>query len=399
MTAPSPPLDLRMGRLDEKATRLALRAVLSACHLLGLAAGVHLRSLRAMKDPLADLQARLELAELRAQLAWEALDILAARFDKIPERRRPYFAPTDRFRTLEMKNLLSWSADKTAKVFLVCQNTILNWERQADPEAKTVGSSVKTTPPIRRVADAAIRLAQTMAALGFGGDGLVARTIARAGWKVSATAVARYRKHKPLPPASPNPIKPEPTTPTRPVTARFVHHTWMMDVSQVRQILGGTFYMATVFDAFSRCPLVLEVFGRKPSGKDMAELLRRAAKAFANPRYVITDLGGEFRARVFATAWRTLKETARLRGLLLPLTAEDLEQRLQAALVFYLCFRPHEGLAGATPAEAFLALEPAHKSAVKPPRGLPGQAPTEHPFAIDYLDPASRSFPILKRAA
>jgi transposase InsO family protein len=210
----------------------------------------------------------------------------------------------------------------------------------------------------------------------------------------------------------------------KPVNARFVHHTWMMDVSEVRQILGGTLCMATVFDAFSRCPLVLKVFGRKPGGKDMAELLRRAAKAFANPKYVITDLGGEFKAKVFAKAvrrvgatqrfaaadsikatarlerfWRTLKETARLRGILLPLTAEDLEQRLQAALVFYLCFRPHEGLGGATPAEAFLGLEPAHKSAVKPPRGLPGQAPTEHPFAIDHLDPASRSFPILKRAA
>jgi transposase InsO family protein len=182
--------------------------------------------------------------------------------------------------------------------------------------------------------------------------------------------------------------------------------------------------MATVFDAFSRCPLVLEVLGHKPSGKDMAALLRRAARAFANPRYVITDLGGEFRARVFSTAvkrlganqrfaaadsikatarlerfWRTLKETARLRGILLPLTAEDLEHRLQAALVFYLCFRPHEGLGGATPAEVFLGLDPAHGRAVKPPRGLPGQPPTEHPFAIEYLDPASRSFPILKRAA
>jgi transposase InsO family protein len=377
-----------------------------------------------MKDPLADLQARLELAELRARLAWDALEISNARFAKVAERHRPYFAPADRFRILEMKNLLSWSAEKTANVFLVCQNTILNWERQADPQARTVGQSVKTTPPIQRAADAVVRLAQNMAALGFGGNAMIARTIARAGWKVSATAVGRYRKQKALPPVPPTPPAPNPTKPTRPVTARFVHHTWMMDISEVQQILGGTLYMAGVFDAFSRCPLALHVFGRKPSGKDMATLLKRAAKAFVNPKYVITDLGGEFKAKVFAAAvkrlgasqrfaaadsikatarlerfWKSLKEIARLRGVFLPLSAEDLEQRLQAALVFYLCFRPHEGLAGATPGEVFLALEPAHKNAIKPPRGLPGQAPTEHPFTVEHLDATSRSLPILKRTA
>lgn len=133
MTEPHSPVDLRVrGRIDEKTSRLALRAVLSASHLLGLAAGVNLRNLRGMKDPLADLQARLELADLQARLAWDAIDILSARFAKVPERHRPYFDCTHRFRILEMKNLLSWSAEKTAKVFLVCQNTILNWERQAD---------------------------------------------------------------------------------------------------------------------------------------------------------------------------------------------------------------------------------------------------------------------------
>ncbi len=425
MTEPNPPVDLRVrGRIDEQTTRLALRAVLSASHLLGLAAGVHLRSLRALKDPVADLQARLELAELRARLAWDAVEILDARFAKIPVGRRPYFAPTARFRILEMKNLLTWSAEKTAKTFLVCQNTILNWERHADPEARVVGQSVKATPPIQRASDAVVRLAQTMARFGFGGDAMIARTIARAGWKISATAVGRYRKQRPLPPVSPGPSPPEPTRPTQPVTARFVHHTWMMDVSEVQQILGGTLYLAGVFDAFSRCPLVLTVFDRKPRGKDMATLLRRAAKAFPGPRYVITDLGGEFKAKLFAAAvkrlgacqrfaaadsiratarlerfWRTLKEAAHLNGIFQPLNADDLEQRLQAALAFYLCFRPHEGLGGATPGEVFLGLDPAHKSAVKSPRARPGQEPTEHPFTVEHLDLVSRSFPILKRTA
>jgi hypothetical protein len=64
------PVSLRLrGILDEATERLALRAALSASHLLGLATGTHLRKLRAQNDPLAELQARLEEAELRARLA------------------------------------------------------------------------------------------------------------------------------------------------------------------------------------------------------------------------------------------------------------------------------------------------------------------------------------------
>src|SRR5207245_7063021 len=62
------PFRLR-GILDEATERLALRAALSASHLLGLATGTHLRKLRAQNDPLAEIQARLEEAELRARLA------------------------------------------------------------------------------------------------------------------------------------------------------------------------------------------------------------------------------------------------------------------------------------------------------------------------------------------
>ena len=62
-------------------------------------------------------------------------------------------------------------------------------------------------------------------------------------------------------------------------------------------------------------------------------------------------------------------------------------------------FRPHEGLRGATPAEAFLGTTPAHHAAVEPPRGRPGEGPAQAPFEIDYLDPAKRRFPLLRRAA
>ena len=45
--------------------------------------------------------------------------------------------------------------------------------------------------------------------------------------------------------------------------ARFVHHTWMMDVTEIRSFLGlQVFHLAGVFDAFSRVPLALSHLGQ-----------------------------------------------------------------------------------------------------------------------------------------
>jgi hypothetical protein len=148
-----------------------------------------------------------------------------------------------------------------------------------------------------------------------------------------------------------------------------------------------------------------------------------ANRLFGVPKYLITDLGKEFCARLFrkvvarsgarqrfaskhnlyATArlerfWRSLKDDGHLR-LDSPATMEDLERRLGLVLTYYLPFRPHQGLRGATPAEVFLGVEPACSHAVSPPRGRPAQGPTEFPFGVQYLDPVRRRFPILTKAA
>jgi transposase InsO family protein len=292
----------------------------------------------------------------------------------------------------------------------------------ADPERETVGSTVKPTPPVRRADDVVRSMIQAMARLGLGGQDLMARILARAGWRVSARSVGRYRKERPGP--RPTSTDLDPIRPRRPVVARFVNHVWMMDVSQVKQFLGPDLFMGAVFDAFSRAPLSLQVFPVKPAAKDMARLLRAAARAVGAPRYLITDRGREFTAALFRSAaqrhcavqrfacheslyatarleriWRTLKETAGLYRLRLPLTAQDLERRLELALLYYLSFRPHEGLRGATPGEAFIGCEPACLSAAEPPRGRRGEMGNPAPFRIDYLDPENRRFPILNPAA
>jgi len=47
---------------------------------------VHLRQLRSVKD-LGEAQSLLQQARLQAQLAWEIIDMLLARFGRIPERK------------------------------------------------------------------------------------------------------------------------------------------------------------------------------------------------------------------------------------------------------------------------------------------------------------------------
>ncbi|HEY7700399.1 MAG TPA: DDE-type integrase/transposase/recombinase [Vicinamibacteria bacterium] len=422
--AATPPLRLLLRhKLEAQTEKLALRAVLNAAHLLGLATGVFLRELRGWNDPLAEAAARLKEAQLQAKLAWEIVEILGARLDKLGDRnirRRPYYTPVQRFRILEIKNLLGWNRNFAAHLFRVCSNTISNWEKHADPSSNTVGSPLDAVPPVVRLQDVTRRLIQSMLQLGMGGEEMVARTLARAGWPVSTRSVRRIRKEAKTP--SPTPLPPSPANPTTPVVARFVGHVLMMDVSVVRSFLGGELYLAAVFDAFSRVPIALATYQTKPGSAAMAKLLNAAAKIVSTPKYVLTDRGSEFTGKpfaktvshlgaihrfgsvdcLFATArierfWRSIKDLAALR-LHPPLTIEDLDRRLESALTYYVIFRPHQGLDGATPAEALLGLDPAFANAVKPPRGRPGEGPSESPFVIDFLDRESRTFPFLRAA-
>jgi hypothetical protein len=95
--------------------------------------------------------------------------------------------------------------------------------------------------------------------------------------------------------------------------------------------------------------------------------------------------------------WKTLKDTLGLR-LLWPLAAEDLMEKVEMGLVHYAHFRPHQGLAGSTPAEVYFGRTPAHLAAIPPPRGRPGEGPTDLPFRVEYLD-AGRMLPVLVQKA
>jgi Integrase core domain len=208
---------------------------------------------------------------------------------------------------------------------------------------------IAPNPPVRRIADVVRAVVKTMELAGFGGSDLIARTLARAGWKLSSRTVGRIRRGR-------WPMLPLP----EPASGRPAHF-----ISDHARCFTG------------------KVFRRK--------LLRlRVKQRFG-------AIGKKGSIALIERLWRTLKDTLGLR-LLRPSTAVDLAATVELGLLHYAHFRPHQGIGGATPAEVYFGRTPSHLSAIPPPRGRPGEGPMDFPFCIDYLD-AERLLPVLVRQA
>jgi transposase InsO family protein len=256
--------------------------------------------------------------------------------------------------------------------------------------------------------------------LGFGSAQNIAATLARAGWRLSRETVRRY-KHEP--PVRPQPERVPADRARQALRARHSNDLWFVDITCVKGLFGLlSFRVASVFDGFSRMPLVLRVFRSERRAEDMARLVAVARLRYGAPRHVVSDCGAQFEAHAFERAlaafgiphrfgavgakgsialierfWRTLKQPLRL-PLFRPLCQVDLEERLAYAVLHYSFYRPHQALQGMTPAEVFFGWPAAHDDAKVPPRGHRGEPGDPPPFQIEFLDPHHRH-PILIKAA
>src|ERR1035437_6182980 len=398
----------------------ALPALLRASHLFGLALGSALGKLRESGATAAQLFERAEESALLLRMMREAAGILGARWDKVPERHRPHYAPEQRFRILRIRSFLGLSQRETAEMFRASTETIARWEMETTSvDGEAPRPLVAPNPPVRRFAHVVRAVVKTMELAGFGGNDLIARTLARAGWKLSARTVGRIRNER-----RPSPRMPEAaSTVPRAVRVRHPNHVWMVDLTDVRGLFGiVTFKVGVVFDAFSRIPLSARVFGKEPSSAEITRFVSRATRKRGRPAHFVSDRGACFTGKVFRRRlerlgvkqrfgaigrkgsialierlWRTLKDTLGLR-LIGPLVAEDLMVKVEIGLDHYAHFRPHQGLGGATPAEIYFGRSPAHLSAIPPPRGRPGEGPMDPPFRVEYFD-AERLLPLLVRKA
>jgi hypothetical protein len=190
----------------------------------------------------------------------------------------------------------------------------------------------------------------------------------------------------------------------------------MLDLTEIPGFLRlFSFKLVVVLDVFSRIPLAARVVFAEPSGRDIARLFAAAAHRLGPPKHSVSDQGAQFTSRAFERAltrlgvrhrygaigrtgsiasierfFRTLKSIARVR-VKPPLLRGDLERRLAVAFAYYVWFGPHEGLAGATPAEIYLGRTPEHLDAVTPPRNRAGEGIAVLSAAVRDSLPRSRT--------
>ena len=212
----------------------ALPALLRATHLLGLALGSALGKLRDSGVTAARMFERAEESALLLRMTREAAGTLGARWDRVPERHRPHYPPEQRFRILRIRSFLGLSQRETAEMFRVSTETIARWETETTNADDAPRPLIAPNPPVRRFADVVRALVKTMELAGFGGNDLIARTLARAGWKLSARTVGRIRKER-----WPVPRVPEAaSTVPRAVRAKRPNHVWMVDLTDVKGLFG-----------------------------------------------------------------------------------------------------------------------------------------------------------------
>ncbi len=408
----------RLGDIDV----VAWRALRSATHLLAISIGIRLGELRELFPSPAQAHARAEEHSYQLDLAWQAVEILSARFGKLPEHRRPHYGAEQRFAILRIKDSLLLSAHKTARRFALSPATVYRWEAegQKHPECSTIGSLIRPVPPVRRYADVVRHLVMTVSRAGLGGAGKIAEHFARAGWRISKRTVARYRHEKARGPSAPLLSPTKLPSHLKPISATKPLDKVVVDTTTVRALFGlATFHVALALDVHSRFPLAFRSFRSEPSAMQMIELLEEA-RQHGRIRVLVSDHGAAFTAALFRRAamtlgidhrfgavhsprstalierlWKTLKGSLGL-VLIKPLVLRDLERRIRLGLLHYTFFRPHQALRGATPAEVFLRLPAAHLAAVPPPRGRPGEVVPFPEYEVRYLD-AERRLPVLRR--
>jgi len=401
-------------RLDGQAQR----ALLSASQDLTVCCLASLGRLRQQGDALSRLMAECRRLRIKAAERDETISILRERLKRMEPRRRPHYSPEARFRILEHARKFLLSVEQAAARFLVTPQTLYNWlaELRQHPQRRTLGSLLRPVPPLRRYANVVRSLARQMKAFGFGGNKLIAATLAQVGWKPSPRSIGRFCKEKSRPDTPP--VAPRPRTTT--VRGRYPNHLWLADITRVPLLFPFLhLHLAVVLDACSRFPLAASVSRFEPAAAAMVALLEEAVARHGKPRHFVSDQGDQFTAAVFREAlqalgirqrfgavgqhgsialierfFRSLKHDLSLRSLR-PWSPADFKRRLELALARYAYCRPHLGLAGRVPAERYFGLADQRPFLNFAPRGRPEDAEAAPPFEILFLDPETGTLPIL----
>ncbi len=284
-----------------------------------------------------------------------------------------------RLAILQLRRLRGWSIKKTAKHFVLHRNTVRAWIKAA--EGKGRPSLLHGAVVWNRIDDAvrwAVHELRRLCPEPEFGTRSIARQMLRASVQISRSTVQRVlrepRPGQPSRPARPAMALPMGKKPYHLLRPKWINRVWHIDLLSV-QILWLRFSVAVILDGFSRRLLCLRVYNRTPRAREMAALVRRTAKTFGKPRFVITDHGTQFRrqfrcvkkktgiiavqGRVRAPylngklerAFRTFRIWWRL--VLTGLTQRGIQRRLDQFGAWFNEHRAHSALYGRTPQEAW----------------------------------------------
>jgi hypothetical protein len=70
------------------------------------------------------------------------------------------------------------------------------------------------------------------------------------------------------------------------VVARYPHHTWLLDLTEIKALCGRTsFFLATIFDGFSRMPLAWRLLDTRAHTDDMTEIVDVPCRVYGKPHH------------------------------------------------------------------------------------------------------------------
>jgi putative transposase len=345
----------------------------------------------------------VELAVLKERLerAHAENDLLRARLRRIEPRRRPHYRPWERLNILWHQARYRLSLDATARAFLVSVQSLLNWAKDA---AKNDCHLVDGRTPIKRptdlVAALVLRLKREWPRWG---TRRVAGVLVRIGIAASRSTVQRILRR----PGKPAPAQAQVRGTRGPLLAKRPQHIWFLDFTRVGGLLRSV-RVGAVVDAYSRKVLAIGVAPKEPSAASAVALLREAIRRYGPPTWVVTDHGKQFTAAAFIRAlrlhgirrrygavgrkgsisiierfWRSLK-SEHAHGLILFRPLAAIRARLRAYVAWFNAHRPHQGLGGRTPDEAFTGR-------ARTPKSVPLRAVLE----VEHLD-GNRDLPMLR---
>ncbi len=334
----------------------------------------------------------------------EVLRLVHARFGRVDPKKRTHYTRAERFRILELKAQNGWTAAQTADRFLVDEDTVCRWIKTLIQVGEEKLLAIE--PPVNKFPDFVDRIvARMVVALPQPTKRKIAVRLARAGLHISASAVYDRMRAPPKPDtdaitAEELPPKEESESP-RAVAAHYPNHVWNADLTTV-PIRGGfwspllpfalpqvwpfCWWIAIAEDMFSRKVMGFAVFKRPPTSRQVQGFLERAFDAVGvKPKYLVTDRGKQFDCPDFAETWcerhgikprfgavgkhgsiavvERFNRTLKHEGLFLisiPFSLDRTREEVRLIVEHYNRFRPHQGLTGRTPDEAYFNRAPGH---------------------------------------